>query len=139
MYRKILAANDGSEAAFKALSLGLNIAASCRSELHMIIVEEVPRFPASVAEVKREIELLDQRYRPVIAKSKRLAAKRGVELKCHVIPGRKVATIAKFARDRAFDLVIAGFRGHSVLHDIFTGSTAGRLARLVPCSILIAK
>jgi nucleotide-binding universal stress UspA family protein len=139
MYRKLLAANDGSEASFKALSLGLSIAAACRSELHMIVVEKVPRFPASIAEVKGEIALAGQRHRPVISKSKRLAARRGVKLNCHVIPGRQVAAIAKFARDHASDLVVAGSSEYSALHDVFIGNPAGRLAKLAPCSVLIAK
>jgi glutathione-regulated potassium-efflux system ancillary protein KefC len=53
-------------------------------------------------------------------------------LDCHVIPGRQVAAIAKFARDHAFDLVVAGFSEHSALHDVFIGNPAGRLARLAP-------
>jgi hypothetical protein len=36
----------------------------------VIVVEKVPRFPASIAEVKGEIALADQRHRPVISKSK---------------------------------------------------------------------
>ncbi|MGC1177842.1 MAG: universal stress protein [Methyloceanibacter sp.] len=47
VFSKILAANDGSEHAFKALSAAFSLALSHQAELHMIMVEEVPDLPAA--------------------------------------------------------------------------------------------
>jgi nucleotide-binding universal stress UspA family protein len=41
MFRKILHANDGSEHAFRALSLALHMAKQDRADLHMVSVEEI--------------------------------------------------------------------------------------------------
>ena len=54
MYNRILIANDGSEGAARALSVAISLAKQHEAELHMISVEELPRFPASVDEVVEE-------------------------------------------------------------------------------------
>ena len=45
MFAKILHANDGSEHAFKALSLALDLANRSGADLHMVCVEEIQYLP----------------------------------------------------------------------------------------------
>ena len=142
VFRKIVAANDSSEHAFKALSAASNVALSYQAELHMIIVEEVSRFPDSIAEVKGEIEMARYRFAPVISKSKSVAAERGLTLHCHLIPvvsGNAPRAIVKFARERAFDLIVIGLTTHSILYHRLIGSVAGRVAELASCPVLVVK
>ena len=139
MLKKILAANDGSDGAFKALSAAFDIANHYGSELHMIVVEELPRFPGSIDEVEGEIESADRRFAPVISKSKSLAAAHGLNLHCHVIPGHAVSTIVEFCRERSFDALITGFMGHSMLYNRIIGSTTDRLVDLAPCTVIVIK
>jgi len=54
MFSKILIANDGSDGAAHALSTAIALAKKHDADLHMISVEELPRFPASVDEVIEE-------------------------------------------------------------------------------------
>ena len=54
MFKKILIANDGSEGAARALSAAIELAKEHEAELHMISVEELPRYPASIDEVVEE-------------------------------------------------------------------------------------
>ncbi len=54
MFKKILIANDGSEGAARALSAAIKLAKEQGVDLHMISVEELPSFPASVDEVIEE-------------------------------------------------------------------------------------
>jgi nucleotide-binding universal stress UspA family protein len=139
MYKKILAGNDGSERAFKALSEAFNIAQRYQAELHMIIVEEIPRFPGSIDEVEGEIESADARFAPVITRSKAMAAEQGLTLHCHVVPGHPVPTIVEFIRERGIDLLVLGFMGHSAIYDRIIGSKCDRLVRLAPCSVVVVK
>jgi nucleotide-binding universal stress UspA family protein len=48
MYTRILAANDGSPGGQKALGGAIELARKISAELHMVTVEELPRFPASI-------------------------------------------------------------------------------------------
>jgi nucleotide-binding universal stress UspA family protein len=54
MYTRILAANDGSAGGQKALTAAIELARPISAELHMVTVEELPRFPASIDEVAEE-------------------------------------------------------------------------------------
>jgi nucleotide-binding universal stress UspA family protein len=139
MYRKILVANDGSEGAFRALSAACNLALRYDAELHMITVEEIPRFPASIDEVEGEIESADRRFAPVISKSKAMAAAQGLTLHCHLLPGHAVSTIVEFCRERGFDVLVTGFMGHSQLYNRIVGSTTDRLVDLAPCTVIVVK
>jgi hypothetical protein len=54
MYTRLLAANDGSVGGQKALTAALELARPHFAEVHMVTVEELPRFPASIDEVAEE-------------------------------------------------------------------------------------
>ncbi len=142
-FKKILVSNDGSEQAFRALSAAVDVAISCNgAELHMIILDEVPRFSDSMAEVKGEIEMAHYRFSPVISKSKRLVARQGLSLHCHLIPlvsGNAPRAIVEFARQRSFDLIVIGLAAHSALYHRILGSTAGRVIARAPCTVLVVK
>jgi len=56
MFRKILAANDGSPGAAAALQTAVDLAVRCNAELHMISVEEIPHLAATMDEVEGERE-----------------------------------------------------------------------------------
>ena len=58
MFAKILHANDGSEHAFKALTVAIALAKQNGSELHMISVEEIDYMPEFLEEVREEVKKL---------------------------------------------------------------------------------
>jgi nucleotide-binding universal stress UspA family protein len=47
--------------------------------------------------------------------------------------------IVTYARAGHFDLLLAGYHGHSRIFDRLIGSTAESIVRLSPCSVLLAK
>jgi nucleotide-binding universal stress UspA family protein len=64
MYTKILAANDGSSGGRKAFAGAIELARKISAELHMVTVEELPRFPASIDEVAEEKDEANHRFAP---------------------------------------------------------------------------
>jgi nucleotide-binding universal stress UspA family protein len=139
MFGTIVVANDGSDGGFKALELGCELAKRERTSLHMISVEEIPTFPASIDEVIEIQALEDHKFHDVLAKARKIARARKVKLKAEVISGHAVAAIVGYVRARKADLLIVGFMGHSALYDRIIGSTSDRLVRLAPCPVLVAK
>ena len=91
MLEKILVANDGSEGAARALSAAIAVAARQRATLHMICVEELPNFPASVDEVVEEELDARHRYEAVVTRATAQAQTQGISLKTHVVAGHAVA------------------------------------------------
>ncbi|WP_135465618.1 universal stress protein [Crenalkalicoccus roseus] len=139
MFERILHANDGSEGAMKALGAALDLARRHHAELHMICVEELPSFPATMDEVREERMEAQHRFTQVIARAEALAKGQRVRLHAHVLAGHPVRVITEFAREQRTDLLVTGFMGHSALYNRVIGSTTDRLVDLAPCSVLVVK
>lgn len=70
MFKKIVVASDGSKGASRALSMGIDLAGTHQADLHKIAVEELPQFPASVAEVIEEKGEANHFFEGVISRAK---------------------------------------------------------------------
>jgi nucleotide-binding universal stress UspA family protein len=139
MFTRILHANDGSDQAFHALSLVLDMAKESGAEVHMVSVEEIPYLPAAMEEVKEEAGLAARRFQSVLNRSRAMAEQRHVQIKTHVLVGHPVRDIVNLARDLKAELLVVGARGHSALYERMLGSRADRLVHLAPCPVLVVK
>ena len=139
MFRKIVLASDGSEGAARALSAAVKLAKQHDAELHMVSVEELPQFPASVDEVMEEKTEANHFFAGVVARAKGQAQAVGVKLIAHVLMGDAVAAIVEFVEREGADLLVIGYMGHSALYNRVIGSTTDRLVELAPCAVLVVK
>jgi nucleotide-binding universal stress UspA family protein len=139
MLKTILHANDGSESAFKALAMAIDLATTYKAELHMICVEEISDFPETIEDVNLEKDAADRRFRKILDRAKAVSAKRNIQLHTHVVTGHAVRAIVDFVGERGFDLLVVGATGHSVLYRTMVGSRADRLVHLAPCPVLVVK
>jgi nucleotide-binding universal stress UspA family protein len=139
MYRKILVANDGSDGASKAMGAALELAKRLGAELHMISVEELPRFPTSVDEIVEDKSDAGRFFKHVVGRARTRAAEHGIGLQVHVVPGHAVPSIVEFVDRERFDLLVVGFMGHSALYNRLIGGTTDRLVELAPCQVLVVK
>ena len=139
MYSKILAANDGSLGGLKALAAAIQLARRVSAKLHMVTVEELPRFPASIDEVAEEKDEANHRFAQSSPPQKAQAGAAGVTIGTHLVPGHVAEAIVGLVRDRGFDLLVVGFMGHSQLYERIIGGTTDRLVRLAPCAVLVVK
>lgn len=55
----------------------------------------------------------------------------------HVLIGDPAQSIIEFAKKNSIDMIILGFKGHSAIDEFLVGSTASKVARHAPCSVLI--
>jgi nucleotide-binding universal stress UspA family protein len=139
VYKRILVANDGSPGALKALAAALAMARSNGAELHMITVEELPRFPATIDEIDEEKTGANHRLAPVIAAAHADAAAADVRIEVHLVTGHVVEAVVGLINKCEIDLVVVGFMGHSALYQRIIGGTTDRLVRLAPCTVLVVK
>ena len=139
MYSKILVANDGSPGAMRALSAALTTAKQEAAALHMVTVEELPWFPASIDEVDEEKTEANHRLTPMIDAARAQAHAAGLAIEAHLLPGHAVQAIVGLVKEQHFDLLVVGFMGHTRLYEQIIGSTTERLVRLAPCSVLVVK
>jgi len=140
MYKKILVAYDSSEGAIKALKTGIDLAKLHQADLTALAVQErLPKFAGTIDEVQEEKEVADQYYGKLMAEARVQAEKAGVELKTIIRPGHPAQTIVQAAKEGKFDLVLVGHTGLSGVWAAFLGTTAEKVSRHAPCSILIVR
>jgi len=139
MFRNIVVASDGSEGAGRAVSVAIALAKTEGAELHMISVEELPQFPASVDEVVEEKSEANHFFEGVTSRAEAQARAQAVELKTHVVIGHAVRTIVELVERERADLLVIGYMGHSALYNRVIGSTTDRLVELAPCAVLVVK
>jgi nucleotide-binding universal stress UspA family protein len=139
MYAKILVANDGSPGAAKALSAAISLAHRLGAALHMVSVEELPRFPATIDEVDEVKSEENHRFAPVVAAARAEAQAAGIALETHLIPGHPVEAIVSLIAEQHVDLLVVGFMGHSALYQRIIGGTTDRLVDHAPCTVLVVK
>jgi len=140
MFKKILLAYDGSEGANRALKVGIELAQVHQAELWALAVTERPaRFSATIDEVQEEKAFANQHFGKILQAARARAQKAGVELKTLRHPGHPAQMIVQVATEGKFDLVLLGHSGLSGVWAKFLGTTAEKVSRHAPCSVLIVR
>ncbi len=140
MYRKILLAYDGSEGANRALEAGIDLAKIHGAELWALAVEErLPRFSGTIDEVQEEKQFANDHTGKLLEAARARAQEAGVALQTLLRPGHAAQTIVKVAAEGKFDLVLVGHSGLSGVWAAFLGTTAEKVSRHAPCSVLIVR
>jgi nucleotide-binding universal stress UspA family protein len=139
MFRKILHANDGSDHAFNALSLALQIAKHDMAELHMVSVEQVDHMPELVEEGRQDRGAAARRFHNVLQRARTMAEESQLKLHTHVLAGHPVRDIIELAAELKVDLLVVGASGHSALYDRMIGSSAQKILYHAPCPVLVVK
>ena len=138
MFRKILLAYDGSAGARRALDVALELAHGSYAELWALAVEErLPHYAATIDEVAEEKEFANHFYHESLSAAYLRALQAGIELKSEIRAGHAARTIIDFTKEGGFDLVVLGSSGHSKVWAMFLGTTAEKVSRHVPCTVLL--
>jgi len=148
---KILVAIDGSDHAWKALDLAIEIAKGRQAQLialHVVDFEPLPDALREFARVEHiPLEEETARYHSSIGfgdalaqRAARVARERGLTA---VTPrsaeGRPANTILEVARDEKVDMIVLGSRGLSEPKALFLGSVSHKVANLAECTCVTVK
>ena len=136
MFKKILLAYDGSEGAKQALEAGINLARLHQAELWALTVQE--KIPPSLMEVAEKV-FGYQYFEQIMEEARTRVQKAGIELKTEIRMGHPAQTIVEVAKEGKFDLILMGHTGLSEVWVRFLGSTAEKVSRHAPCSVLIVR
>lgn len=140
MFQKILLAYDGSAGAKRALDVALNLARAFGAELWALSVEErLPHYAATIDEVQEEQAFANHYFQEALSVAYLRALHAGVELKSEIRAGHTARTIVDFTKEGSFDLVVLGSSGHSRAWVMFLGTTAEKVSRHVPCTVLLVR
>jgi nucleotide-binding universal stress UspA family protein len=138
MFRKVMWATDGSEAADRALPVAKTLALDSSGELLVVHCEEVTtpyRTGGAYSAHPNEDELK--------AKIERQVAELSTEgvsaaLQTTIIPvGGAAHAITDTAIDSGTEVIVVGTRGHTPVGGLLLGSVAQRLLQIAPCPVLV--
>jgi nucleotide-binding universal stress UspA family protein len=145
----ILVADDGSDAALKAVEIAAELAAKTGASLIALAVIDPGNFGAAdvVAFARSEGLAMGAAAARVdaaaeyLARCQTIAERHGaVRFHSEKRTGDDPATeILAFAREHGIDLIVVGSRGMGRLPGLLLGSVSQKLASVAPCSVLIAR
>ncbi len=99
----------------------------------LTVLESIPGYVAEFIDQKPEHHLTDR-----IRQKLREAAGDDPAIACEVVTGKAGVEIASFARSHRVELIVIGSH-HPSAQDYFLGSTAARVARRAPCSVMVVR
>jgi nucleotide-binding universal stress UspA family protein len=137
MFKSIVWANDGSEAAQRALPLVKELARPDGATITIVHVVERVEGSGGIGPTRRVDEPQLQ------AELERLAAgleQEGFNVSLYInadVGARPANEIIKTVRERDADLIVVGSHGHTIIGGLLLGSVAYRLLHVAPCPVLV--
>jgi nucleotide-binding universal stress UspA family protein len=135
MFRTIIWATDGSEAADRALPYAKALAEGEGRKLVVVHSEEHFTGRASAYPVLADEEELQAKIRRQVDE----AGKEGLDATLKQVAGRAphaAHAIADAAREAEADVIVIGTRGHAPITGLLVGSVTQRLLHIAPCPVL---
>ncbi len=141
MFKKILVAQDGSAGGARAFERALELAAEGDSKIEMLsVIEDLPRYAeASMSEVDDRLEHARRHFEFLQEGAAAGAARRGVKVHCHIVPGHAVEAIVQLAEQEHADLIAIGGLGHSRILRRASGGAGSQIAYHASCSVLVVR
>ncbi|MEN9933942.1 MAG: hypothetical protein RLZZ387_521 [Chloroflexota bacterium] len=136
MFRKILVAVDGSRPATRAIDMAVDLARRYGAELTLLHAFPHVSDLLGTPEYERLLEA-----RSIIGRSLLEAARTQVgdlaPCATELIEGPAAQAILRVADEEAFDLIVVGSRGHTLLGELLLGSVSNTVAQRAKCPVLI--
>jgi nucleotide-binding universal stress UspA family protein len=140
MYKKVLAAYDGSEGSKAALARAFTVAQEYNASISMVWVRDtLPHQASSVGEVEDENEAADEYFAKLNIFAERCAADKSMTIQSVSLRGNASREIVKYAETNGFDLIVIGQVGHSGFIGRVLGPTADRISETAHCDVLIVR
>jgi nucleotide-binding universal stress UspA family protein len=140
MYKKILAAFDGSDGSKTALERAIRVAQEYAARLTMAWVRgPLPHYATSIGEVEDEKEAADEYFNRLKAHAEQACAAKNISLETAYLRGNAAREIVHYAESKGFDLIVIGQVGHSDLIGRILGPTADRISETAHCDVLIVR
>ena len=138
---KILCGVDGSPASRKALNFAMDLAKRYSAKLCIIhaLPNYLPAFGISDKSLQKEEEKFKIKNTNHIQKFLNSFPVKKIKLETIIDWGDPANILLDHAEDFDCDLIVIGAKGHSLLHHVLLGSTAEKILRYAPCSLLVVR
>jgi nucleotide-binding universal stress UspA family protein len=139
MYDRILVATDGSAAANRAVTHGLEQAELHGAVLHAIFVVDTDRYQEpALSSLELETNEIESWGNQQLTEVKERAESLGVEVTTRCCHGKPSVEIINYADDTDTDLIVLGYHGHSHETTGNIGSVTDRVVQNAGRPVLVA-
>lgn len=141
LYKKILVAIDGSDAAEKAFEKALEVAKNNDAEIVLTHVIDVRTFASAGAYDRTLSERAEKYGKEILEEYVERAKKAGIEkVSTSLEYGSPKVIIAKeIAQEVEADLIVAGATGMNAVERFLIGSVTESITRYAKCDVLIVR
>jgi len=139
MAKVIAVGLDGSEPSWKALKEASWLAKQHGAELLVISIQEDIEASYSPSEVLAAEKTARNALESVQAEAQFLAETEGVQVATCILTGNPTGGLAECVKKNGVDLLVIGDRGHSSIWGALLGTTAEKVVRVAPCSVLVVR
>ncbi len=137
-FQKILVPLDGSKNSIRGLNHAIYLARQCHATITGIAVIERPPVRAFRTMQYPEKQLLMD-AESTMAFARRHSAQNGILFERKITFGDPGYMIAKFAKDKKFDVIVIGARGRGALKELFFGSVSNYVLHKSNIPVLVVK
>lgn len=139
----IVAPTDFSELSNEGLARAAGLALQYGATLLLVHVVEPIIYPVDYLVVPKEMEegnfFLAENARKRLAELKASLSAQNILVKTEVRVGKPYLEIADLAKKKKAGLVVLATHGHTGLKHFYMGSTAEKLVRHAPCSVMVVR
>ncbi|WP_333645084.1 universal stress protein [Thermanaerovibrio acidaminovorans] len=144
MPKKMLVAVDLSKLGESVVRYGVSL--SKRLDIEATFLHVIPNYyiwrgyePWLPPEINQEVqEIAQKKLSDYLKKAQEQGGYQELPPhKVEILFGEPGEQIIEYAKKESMDLIVLGYKGHSALENIIVGSTASKVARYAPCSVLI--
>jgi len=139
MSRVIAVGLDGSEPSWKALKEASWLAEQHGAELLVISIQESIEPSYSASEMLAAEKTARNALESVQAEAQFLAETQGVQVATCILTGNPTTGLAECVKKNSVDLLVIGDKGHSSIWGALLGTTAEKVVRVAPCSVLVVR
>jgi nucleotide-binding universal stress UspA family protein len=138
MFKKLLVAYDGSQAALKAFERALEMAKCFGAQLAIVIVLRPPEFAEEVA-TRAVLENARNRFEGEIANLRARARDSGIEPVTYTCVGHPAEQIIATAERWEADLIVTGHRGQGLFERWLLGSVSRVVIAYSRCAVMVVR
>jgi nucleotide-binding universal stress UspA family protein len=137
MYKRVLAATDGSRYSKIAVDEAIRIAKASKGKLTIVsVVDVTEEFETEAPELTEGFE---KQFKAMVEKIKKQARTKGVKAEGIVKIGEPYNVIISTAKEKKVDLIVMGSHGRRGISRLLMGSVTERVIGHASCAVLVVK
>ena len=139
MFKCVVVGLDASDSSKRALLAALTTTNGAERIVAVSVEEHLPQYVAMRGEMDEAKQVADEFFERIGREAADLAKQHGREIEFKLLRGHAAQRIVEFARDERADLIVIGHSGHTGAVGTFLGTTAEKIVRHAPCSVLVVR